>query len=144
MGIDPTLSTSYEREMESKKQTEEGNCSEQIPDLKDKGIFQTLPYHYLACQVTSAVSSYKLTISQSRPASFSSTIRFLFIVNPPYLFTVTQAFIRADIHHRFPISCRASSRWVPGIHHEFGFTKGVGTAIRVLEHTFLVVYFSTT
>ncbi len=38
-----------------KKKIEEGiEWREWMPDLRDKGIFQTIPYHYSACHVTPA------------------------------------------------------------------------------------------
>lgn len=40
-----------------KKKIEEGiEWREWMPDLRDKGIFQTIPYHYSACHVTAAAA----------------------------------------------------------------------------------------
>lgn len=96
-----------EKEKESeKKKIEEGiEWREWMPDLRDKGIFQTIPYHYSACHVTPRHRPYKLTISQRSSIlqpSLSSTIRFLLFVSLPYLFAFTRAFISTDIHHDFP------------------------------------------
>lgn len=37
---------------EKKKTEEETEWRKWMSDLRDKGIFQTIPYHYLACHVT--------------------------------------------------------------------------------------------
>lgn len=51
-----SMSTKEERQKkkdsEKKKIEEEAEWQEWMPDLRDKGIFPTIPYHYLACHVT--------------------------------------------------------------------------------------------
>lgn len=93
------------RESEKKKIEEGIEWREWMPDLRDKGIFQTIPYHYSACHVTPCHRSYKLTISQRSSVlhpSLSFTIRFLLFVSLPYLSAFTRAFISTDIYHDFP------------------------------------------
>lgn len=123
------VSTKEERDWKKgewgKRKIEEGTeWRERMPDLRDKGIFQTIPYHYSACHVTPRHRSYKLTISQRSSIlqpSLSSTIRFLLFVSLPYLLAFTRAFISTNIHHDFPFVpflFRPSSSRVHSIHHE--------------------------
>lgn len=48
------LKKTGKKESEKKKIEEGIEWREWMPDLRDKGIFQTIPYHYSACHVTPA------------------------------------------------------------------------------------------